>query len=130
MTSGKILTKETLKTLVHKRGIKMKNKKKNMQQINIELDADVSSGEYANFVVVTHSPAEFVLDFTRILPGVPKAKVHSRIIMAPPHAKTFLKALNENVSKFESKHGEIKLPNSEDGFSPFGVSPPDENMPN
>ena len=130
MMSGKILTKEILKTLVHKRGIKMENKKKNMQQINIELDADVSSGEYANFVVVTHSPAEFVLDFTRILPGVPKAKVHSRIIMAPPHAKTFLKALNDNVSKFESKHGEIKLPNNEDGFSPFGVNPPDENMPN
>ena len=52
----------------------MENKKKNMQQINIELDADVSSGEYANFVVVTHSPAEFVLDFTRILPGVPKRR--------------------------------------------------------
>ena len=50
--------------------------------------------------------------------------------MAPPHAKTFLKALNENVSKFESKHGEIKLPNNEDGFSPFGVNQPDENMPN
>ena len=130
MMSGKTLTKEILKTLVHKWGIKMENKKKNMQQINIELDADVSSGEYANFVVVTHSPAEFVLDFTRILPGVPKAKVHSRIIMAPPHAKTFLKALNDNVSKFESKHGEIKLPNNEDGFSPFGVNPPDENMPN
>ena len=130
MMSGKILMKEILKTLVHKWGIKMENKKKNMQQINIELDADVSSGEYANFVVVTHSPAEFVLDFTRILPGVPKAKVHSRIIMAPPHAKTFLKALNDNVSKFESKHGEIKLPNNEDGFSPFGVNPPDENMPN
>ena len=130
MMSGKTLTKEILKTLVHKWGIKMENKKKNMQQINIELDADVSSGEYANFVVVTHSPAEFVLDFTRILPGVPKAKVHSRIIMAPPHAKTFLKALNDNVRKFESKHGEIKLPNNEDGFSPFGVNPPDENMPN
>ena len=130
MMSGKTLTKEILRILVHKWGIKMENKKKNMQQINIELDADVSSGEYANFVVVTHSPAEFVLDFTRILPGVPKAKVHSRIIMAPPHAKTFLKALNDNVSKFESKHGEIKLPNNEDGFSPFGVNPPDENMPN
>ena len=60
----------------------MEKDKKNIQQINIELDSDVSSGEYANFVVVTHSPAEFVLDFTRILPGVPKAKVHSRIIMA------------------------------------------------
>ena len=53
------------------------------QKINIELDEKISSGEYANFVVVTHSPAEFVMDFTRILPGVPKAKVHSRIIMAP-----------------------------------------------
>ena len=108
----------------------MEDKKKNIQQINIELDADVSSGEYSNFVVVTHSPAEFVLDFTRILPGVPKAKVHSRIIMAPPHAKTFLKALSDNVKKFESKHGEIKLPNNEDGFSPFGVKPPDETIPN
>ena len=108
----------------------MEDKKKNIQQINIELDADVSSGEYSNFVVVTHSPAEFVLDFTRILPGVPKAKVHSRIIMAPQHAKTFLKALSDNVSKFESKHGEIKLPNNDDGFSPFGVKPPDETIPN
>ena len=108
----------------------MEDKKKNIQQINIELDADVSSGEYSNFVVVTHSPAEFVLDFTRILPGVPKAKVHSRIIMAPPHVKTFLKALGDNVSKFESKYGEIKLPNNEDGFSPFGVKPPDETIPN
>ena len=104
--------------------------KKKVQQINIELDENVSSGEYANFVVVTHSPAEFVLDFTRILPGVPKAKVHSRIIMAPPQAKTFLRALNDNVNKFESKHGEIKLPKNEDGFSPFGVKPPDESMPN
>ena len=61
--------------------------KKKVQQINIELDENVSSGEYANFVVVTHSPAEFVMDFTRLLPGVPKAKIHSRIIMAPQHAK-------------------------------------------
>ena len=104
--------------------------KKNIQQINIELDSDVSSGEYANFVVVTHSPAEFVLDFTRILPGVPKAKVHSRIIMAPQHVKTFLRALNDNINKFESKHGEIKLPKTEEGFSPFGVKPHDESLPN
>ena len=79
----------------------MDKEKKNIQQINIELDEKVSSGEYANFVVVTHSPAEFVLDFTRILPGVPKAKVHSRIIMAPQHAKAFLGALNDNIKKFE-----------------------------
>ena len=60
----------------------MSDKKPKTQQINIELDEKVSSGEYSNFVVVTHSPAEFVMDFTRLLPGVPKAKVHSRIIMA------------------------------------------------
>ena len=83
----------------------MDKEKKNIQQINIELDEKVSSGEYANFVVVTHSPAEFVMDFTRILPGVPKAKVHSRIIMAPQHAKAFLGALNDNIKKFETKHG-------------------------
>ncbi len=80
--------------------------KKKVQQINIELDEKVSSGEYANFVVVTHSPAEFVMDFTRLLPGVPKAKIHSRIIMAPQHAKAFMLALQENISKFEEKHGE------------------------
>ena len=108
----------------------MSQEKKNIQQINIELDSEISSGEYANFGVVTHSPAEFVLDFTRILPGVPKAKVHSRIIMAPPHGKAFLRALQDNINKFESKHGERKLPNREDGFSAFGVKPPDEQMPN
>ncbi|MBA64561.1 MAG: hypothetical protein CMG55_02035 [Candidatus Marinimicrobia bacterium] len=108
----------------------MKNDQKKVQQINIELDEKISSGEYANFVVVTHSPAEFVMDFTRILPGVPKAKVHSRIIMAPQHVKAFLGALNENIKKFESKHGEIKLPNREDGFSSFGVKPPEESLPN
>ena len=108
----------------------MKNDKNKTQQINIELDEKISAGEYANFVVVTHSPAEFVMDYTRILPGVPKAKVHSRIIMAPQHAKAFLGALNENIKKFESKHGEIKLPNREEGFSSFGVKPPEETLPN
>ena len=108
----------------------MNKEKKNIQQINIELDEEVSSGEYANFVVVTHSPAEFILDFTRILPGVPKAKVHSRIIMAPQHAKAFVGALNENIKKYESKHGEIKMPSKQEGFSPFGVKPLKDTLPN
>ena len=86
----------------------MDKNKKNIQQINIELDEKISSGEYANFVVVTHSPAEFVMDFTRLLPGVPKAKVHSRIIMAPQHAKAFLGALHENIKKFESSPFVVK----------------------
>ena len=103
---------------------------KNIQQINIELDEKISSGEYANFVVVTHQPAEFVMDFTRILPGVPKAKVHSRIIMAPQHAKAYLAALNDNIKKFEAKNGEIKMPSRDEGFSGFGVNPPKEALPN
>ena len=108
----------------------MEKNKKNIQQINIELDEKVSSGEYANFVVVTHSPAEFIMDFTRILPGVPKAKVHSRIVMAPPHAKAFLNALNENIKKFESKKGEIKNPKENSGLSDFSVTPSKDNLPN
>jgi hypothetical protein len=70
------------------------------------------------------------MDFTRILPGVPKAKVHSRIIMAPQHAKAFLGALNENIKKFESKHGEILMPKKNEGFTPFNVKPSDEGLPN
>ena len=108
----------------------MEKNKKNIQQINIELDEKVSSGEYANFVVVTHSSAEFIMDFTRILPGVPKAKVHSRIVMAPPHAKAFLHALNENIIKFESKNGEIKNPKQNSGFSDFSVTPSKDGLPN
>ncbi len=103
--------------------------KKNIQQINIELDEKVSSGEYANFVVITHSPAEFVMDFTRLLPGVPKAKIHSRIIMAPPHVKAFMLALKDNIRKFEEKHGEIKSPGNE-SFKGFGVKPPESGLPN
>mgnify|MGYP001158252138 FL=1 len=103
--------------------------KKKVQQINIELDEKVSGGEYANFVVVTHSPAEVVMDFTKLLPGVSKAKVHSRIIMAPPHAKAYLMALTDNIKKFESKYGEIKTPGQE-GFTEFGVKPPEDVLPN
>ena len=108
----------------------MSEKKKNpVQQINIELDEKVASGEYSNFVVVTHSAAEFIMDFTRILPGVPKAKVHSRIIMAPPHAKAFMNALRDNITKFESKHGEIQNP-GQAGYGPVNVNPSEDTLPN
>ena len=106
-----------------------KKEQSNMQKINIELDEKVSSGEYSNFVVVTHSPAEFVMDFTRILPGVPKAKVHSRIIMAPPHVKSFMMALKDNVNKFEKKYGEIKV-HQQEGIPKFGIKPPKSELPN
>ncbi|TFH00769.1 MAG: DUF3467 domain-containing protein [Calditrichales bacterium] len=79
------------------------------QQINIEIGDQEAEGIYSNLVLITHSPAEFVFDFARVLPGKPKAKVYSRIIKTPQHAKSFLLALQENIKKFEAQHGEIKL---------------------
>ena len=84
----------------------MENKKK---QIKIELDESVSQGEYANFAIVTHSAAEFIMDFVRILPGMQKSKVKSRVIISPIHTKTFLSALKDNIEKYEKKFGEIKV---------------------
>ena len=78
------------------------------QQINVELGEKEAQGIYSNLAVITHSPAEFIIDFTRILPGVPKARVHSRIIMTPQHTKMFMMALTENIQKFEQQYGEIK----------------------
>jgi hypothetical protein len=79
------------------------------QQINIELGEQEAEGIYSNLVLITHSPAEFVFDFARVLPGKPKAKVYARIIKAPQHAKSFLLALQDNIKKFEAQYGEIKL---------------------
>jgi hypothetical protein len=78
-------------------------------QLNIELAEKEAEGIYSNLAIITHSTAEFVIDFTRILPGVPKAKVFSRIIMTPQHAKLLAAALKENIQKYESKFGEIKV---------------------
>ena len=77
-------------------------------QINIELDEKTAEGIYSNLAIINHSPSEFVLDFVTIMPGVPKSKVKSRIILTPQHAKRLLKAIAENISRFESAHGEIK----------------------
>jgi len=84
------------------------NNNKTGQQINIELDADVAQGIYSNLAIINHSASEFVVDFVSIMPGVPKSKVKSRIILTPQHAKRLLKALADNVNRFESAHGEIK----------------------
>lgn len=77
-------------------------------QINIELDEKVAEGTYSNLAIINHSVSEFVVDFVSIMPGTPKSKVKSRIILTPQHAKRLLKALGENVKRFESSHGEIK----------------------
>ena len=77
-------------------------------QINIELDEKIAEGIYSNLAIINHSHSEFVLDFVTLMPGVPKAKVKSRIILTPQHAKRLLVAIAENIQRFEKAHGEIK----------------------
>lgn len=77
-------------------------------QLNIEISEEVAEGSYANLAIITHSHAEFVIDFVNVMPGTPKSKVKSRIILTPQHAKRFMKALTENIQKYEALNGEIK----------------------
>ncbi len=76
-------------------------------EINIELPEDVAEGLYSNLAIITHSHSEFIVDFVRMMPGVPKAKVKSRIILTPQHAKRLMRAMVDNIKKYESMHGEI-----------------------
>lgn len=77
-------------------------------QLNIEISEEVAEGTYANLAIITHSHAEFVIDFVNVMPGTPKSKVKSRIILTPQHAKRFMKAITENISKYEAANGAIK----------------------
>ena len=77
-------------------------------QLNIEISEEVAEGEYANLAIITHSHAEFVIDFVNVMPGTPKSRVKSRIIFTPQHAKRFMKALTENISRFEAVNGKIQ----------------------
>ena len=90
------------------------------QQINIELGEKEGEGIYSNLAIITHSPAEFVIDFTRVLPGLPKARVQARIVMTPQHAKLLLGALKDNIEKYEKVFGEIKVQSGPQG-SPAGM---------
>jgi len=83
------------------------HKKKKQNSINIELPENVAEGIYSNLAIISHSNSEFIVDFIRMVPNVPKAKVKSRIILTPEHAKRLMKALGENVKKFEAQHGTI-----------------------
>jgi hypothetical protein len=91
----------------------MNSQETNESKLNIELPENVADGIYSNLAVITHSNAEFIIDFIRIMPGVPTAKVKSRILLTPQHAKRLMKALQDNVSKYESMHGKINI---DDGF--------------
>ncbi len=94
------------------------------QQINVELGEKEAEGIYSNLALISHSPAEFVFDFTRMLPGVPKTKVYARIIMTPQHAKSFQKALEENIGKYEKQYGEIKIHGNQPNTTQMGFTPP------
>lgn len=85
-----------------------KKSEKRDKQINIELSEDTAEGIYANLAMIAHSSSEFVIDFIRLMPGVPKAKVKSRIVITPEHAKRLLNALEDNINKYEEHFGEVK----------------------
>ncbi|PQJ31949.1 hypothetical protein BST92_08450 [Nonlabens arenilitoris] len=82
--------------------------KQGPNKLNIEIDAEVAEGQYSNLAIINHSMSEFVVDFVNIMPGNPKSKVKSRIVLTPQHAKRLAKALAENVRKFEKANGDIK----------------------
>lgn len=92
-------------------------------EINIELGEKEAEGVYSNLVIIAHSPAEFIFDFTRILPGLPKGKVLSRIIMTPQHAKLFMRALIENIQNYENQYGEINVDRQDKIFPGVGNIP-------
>lgn len=94
-------------------------KNENNHQLNIELSEEVAQGIYSNLAVISHSSSEFVLDFIRLMPGTPKAKVKSRIILTPEHAKRLMQALQDNIAKYEQQMGVIKKSPS---FPPVGFS--------
>ena len=86
----------------------MSNQPEQPNQLNIEISEEISEGVYANLAIITHSHAEFVVDFVNVMPGTPKSKVKSRIILTPFHAKRFMKAMIDNVKKFEAANGVIQ----------------------
>ena len=98
------------------------SEKKNPNQLNIELPEDIADGVYANLAIISHSPSEFVADFVRMVPNVPKAKVKSRVILTPHHAKRLMRALQDNIKKYESQFGVINEP--EQAVPPMNFSTP------
>ncbi|MEA5129729.1 MAG: DUF3467 domain-containing protein [Proteiniphilum sp.] len=97
----------------------MENFKKD-NEIQIELSDEIAQGVYSNLAIISHSTSEFVIDFIRIVPGVPKAKVKSRIILTPEHAKRLLMALKDNIDKFEQQNGPIRIQNDPGFLPPIG----------
>ncbi len=97
------------------------NKNEIEQQLNVEISEEMAEGVYANLAMIAHSNTEFVLDFIRMMPGVPKAKVKARIILTPEHAVRLLNALQDNIKKYEENNGDIRHIDDMD-FQPFGMN--------
>ena len=97
---------------------------KNKNQLNINLSEEVAQGIYSNLAVINHSSSEFIIDYIRVMPGVPKADVKSRVILTPEHAKRFLKALQDNVEKYEQMYGEIDTNKGGGGSMPMNFGGP------
>ena len=103
----------------------MEDKKQPDQQINVELSEEIAEGIYSNLAMIAHSNSEFVIDFIRLMPGVPKAKVKSRIIVTPDHAKRLLAALKDNIEKYEASFGKLNAGGSAPTF-PISFGTPGE----
>ena len=99
------------------------NPKRPANQVNIELPEEVSEGVYCNLAIISHTSSEFVLDFIKLLPGIQKAKVKSRVLLSPQHAKRLIKVLSANVNKYESQHGAIKG-STDQGIPPLNFGGP------
>ena len=98
-------------------------KKEKQKKLNIQVDEDVAHGIYSNLAVINHSPTEFIVDFVSVMPGMEKSKVQSRIVLSPHHAKRLLKALNDNIQRYEKSHGKIEEPEKPNvplNFGPTG----------
>jgi hypothetical protein len=93
-------------------------------QLNIELSEEIGDGEYANLAVITHSPSEFVIDFIKAMPNVPKAKVKSRVIITPQHAKRLVRAIQDNIVRYEQAHGPITEPEGQQNSFPMNFGGP------
>jgi hypothetical protein len=102
----------------------MENQHKKQNQIDIELVEEVAEGIYSNLAIITHSNAEFVIDFVKILPGLPKGKVKSRIILTPFHAKRLMEALKDNLRKYEESFGQIDHPGDHNTGFPINFGGP------
>ncbi|MBR1712518.1 MAG: DUF3467 domain-containing protein [Alloprevotella sp.] len=103
----------------------MDNNMPKENQLQLELSPEIANGTYANLAILSHSHAEFIADFARVMPGIPKAPVVSRLILAPEHAKRLLFALQDNVMKYEKQYGTIELPEHRQAggrtATPFGM---------